>query len=99
MATREGCGLPPAGCSYQKYCPNAGAGATSIAVQYGLTHLPANQAVVLFLSELVFAAVSSYFLAGEEMGLQEMIGAVLIVSASLLSGKMHTEPHPTEIKP
>lgn len=73
--------------------------ATSIAVQYGLTHLPANQAVVLFLSELVFAAVSSYFLAGEEMGLQEMIGAVLIVSASLLSGKMHTEPHPTEIKP
>lgn len=66
--------------------------ATSIAVQYGLTHLPANQAVVLFLSELVFAAVSSYFLAGEKMGLQEMLGAVLIVSASLLSGKMHAEP-------
>ena len=27
--------------------------ATSIVVQYGLTHLPANQAIVLFLSELV----------------------------------------------
>ena len=72
--------------------------ATSFAVQYGLTHLPANQAVVLFLSELVFAAVSSYFLAGEEMGLREMIGALLIISASLLSGKIHTEPHLTELK-
>jgi drug/metabolite transporter (DMT)-like permease len=61
--------------------------AVSFAVQYGLTYLPANQAIVLFLSELVFAAVSSYFLADEEMELREVIGAVLIVSASLLSGK------------
>jgi len=65
--------------------------ATSIVVQYGLTHTPANQAIVIFLSELVFAAVSSYFLVGEAMGLQEIIGAVLIVSASLLSGKVHNE--------
>ena len=68
--------------------------ATSIIVQYGLTNLPANQAIVIFLSELVFGAVSSYFLAGEQMGLREMIGAVLIVSASLLSGKIHSEPEP-----
>lgn len=61
--------------------------AVSFAVQYGLTYLPANQAIVLFLSELVFAAISSYLLAGEEMELREVIGAVLIVSASLLSGK------------
>lgn len=76
--------------------------ATSIIVQYGLTNLPANQAIVLFLSELVFAAVSSYFLAGEAMGLREICGAVLIVSASLLSGKIHTEPSlivANEIKP
>ncbi len=76
--------------------------ATSIVVQYGLTYLPANQAIVLFLSELVFAAVSSYFLAGEQMGPREIIGAVLIVSASLLSGKIHSEPEqlilPDEIK-
>lgn len=72
--------------------------ATSIIVQYGLTNLPANQAIVLFLSELVFAAVSSYFLAGELLGLREMVGAVLIVSASLLSGRIHTEPPlPSEI--
>ena len=64
--------------------------ATSFTAQYGLTHLPANQSIVLFMVELVFAAVSSYFLAGEEMGMREIIGAVLIVSASLFSGKIHT---------
>ena len=67
--------------------------ATSFAVQFGLTHLPANQAIVLLLFELLFAAVAAYFLAGEKMGMQEFIGAVLIVSASLLSGRIHTEPH------
>lgn len=61
--------------------------AISFAVQHGLTYLPANQAIVLLLSELVFAAVSSYFLADEKMELHEIIGAVLIISASLLSGK------------
>jgi drug/metabolite transporter (DMT)-like permease len=65
--------------------------ATSFAVQFGLTHLPANQAIVLLLFELLFAAVAAYFLAGEKMGGQEIVGAVLIVSASLLSGRMHKE--------
>ncbi len=65
--------------------------ATSFVVQYGLTHLPANRAIVLFLSELVFAAVSAYFLAGEQMGMREIIGAVLIISASLLSSRVHSE--------
>lgn len=67
--------------------------ATSFAVQFGLTHLPANQAIVLLLFELLFAAVAAYFLAGEKMGAQELVGAVLIVSASLLSGKIHQEKH------
>ena len=62
--------------------------ATSLTVQYGLTHLPANQAIVLFLLELVFAAISAYFLAGEEMGRREFIGAGLIVASSLLSGQI-----------
>ena len=63
--------------------------ATSFSVQYGLTHLPANQSIVLFMFELVVAAVSSYFLAGEEMGAREIAGAVLIVTASVFSGKLH----------
>ena len=62
--------------------------ATSFAVQYGITHLSANRAVVLFLFELVIAAVSSYFLADEAMGLRDWAGALLIVSASLLSGQL-----------
>lgn len=65
--------------------------ATAFAVQYGVTHMTANRAVVLFLFELVVAAITSYFLADERMELRDWLGAALIVSASLLSGKMHTQ--------
>lgn len=64
----------------------------SFAVQYGVTHMPANRAMLLFLFELVIAAVASYFLANEAMGLRDWLGAALIVSASLLSGKLYVEP-------
>jgi drug/metabolite transporter (DMT)-like permease len=63
--------------------------ATSFAVQYGVTHLLSNRAMLLFLFELVVAAISSYLLANEAMQLRDWIGALLIVSASLLSGKLH----------
>lgn len=61
---------------------------TSFIVQYGLTRTPANRAIVIFLFELVFAAVFSYFLVDEKMDGQEIAGALLIVSASLISGKL-----------
>lgn len=61
----------------------------SYAVQYGVTHLPSTRAMLLFLFELVVAAVTSYFLAGEAMALRDWIGAALIVLASLLSGKLN----------
>ncbi len=64
--------------------------ATSFAVQYALTHLSANRAIILFLFELVVAATSSYFLADEAMQLRDWLGALLIVSASLLSGRLYT---------
>jgi drug/metabolite transporter (DMT)-like permease len=60
-------------------------------VQYGVTHLHSNRAMLLFLFELVVAAISSYFLAGEAMELRDWLGATLIVSASLLSGRLYTE--------
>ncbi len=63
--------------------------ATSFAVQYGVTHTPANRAIVLFLSELVFAALSSALLAHEAMGVREWLGAAMIVAASLLSGRLY----------
>lgn len=65
--------------------------ATSYAVQYGVTHLHSNRAMLLFLFELVVAAISSYFLAGEAMELRDWVGATLIVSASLLSGRLYAE--------
>ncbi|MBA3022823.1 MAG: DMT family transporter [Gammaproteobacteria bacterium] len=65
--------------------------ATSFAVQYGVTHIPANRAVVLFLFELVVAALASWVLAEETMTMREWIGAALIVSATLLSGRVYTE--------
>lgn len=66
---------------------------TSFAVQYGVTHLPANRAILLFLFELIAAAAAAYFLAGEAMEWRDYLGALLIVSASLLSGKLYsTEP-------
>jgi drug/metabolite transporter (DMT)-like permease len=58
------------------------------AVQYGLSHAPANQAIIIFLFELVVAAISSYFLADEALSLQEWIGAGLIIAGSLFSGHM-----------
>lgn len=65
--------------------------ATSYAVQYGVTHLHSNRAMLLFLFELVVAAISSYFLAGEAMELRDWAGAMLIVSASLMSGRLHRQ--------
>lgn len=63
--------------------------ATGYAVQYGVTNLLSNRAMLLFLFELVVAAISSYFLADEAMQLRDWLGALLIISASLLSGKLH----------
>lgn len=64
--------------------------ATNLFVQYGLTHTPANRAIVIFLFELVVAAVSSWLLAGEAMTIREWLGGALIVTASLFSGKLES---------
>jgi drug/metabolite transporter (DMT)-like permease len=66
-------------------------GSMTYAVQYGLARVPANQAIVIFLFELVVAAVAAYFLSLERMGLQEWVGAVMIVAASLFSGHMEDD--------
>jgi drug/metabolite transporter (DMT)-like permease len=63
---------------------------STFALQYALANLSANRAIILFLFELVVAAISSYLLANETMQLRDWLGALLIVSAGLLSGKMLT---------
>lgn len=60
----------------------------NLVVQYGLMHTPANRAIVILLSELVFAAFSAWWLAGESMGAREWLGGVMIAGASLLSARM-----------
>ncbi len=60
----------------------------TLTVQFGLTHTPANQAIVIFLFELVVAAASAYLLAHEAMSLQEWVGGAMIVAASLFSGRL-----------
>lgn len=61
----------------------------SLVIQYGLTYVPANQAIVILLSELVFAAIAAYLLTNESMTLREWSGGAMIVSASLFSSKMN----------
>ncbi|MGP1718146.1 MAG: DMT family transporter [Methylophilus sp.] len=57
----------------------------TLLVQYGVTKIPAIQASVLFMFELIVAAVAAYFLANETMSLIEMFGGLCIVAAGLLS--------------
>ncbi len=64
----------------------------TLMMQYGLTHTPANQAIVILLFELVVAAVAAYWLVHEPLGLREWIGGAMIVAASLLSGHMEHKP-------
>ncbi len=66
-------------------------GSMTYAVQYGLARVPANQAIVIFLVELVVAAIAAYFLSGERMHAQEWVGAAMIITASLFSGHMEDE--------
>ena len=63
-------------------------GAMTIAVQYGLTHTAANRAILIFLFELVAAALSSWWWVNETLNAREWIGAAMIVTGSLFSGHM-----------
>lgn len=60
----------------------------NLVVQYGLMRVAANRAIVILLCELVFAALSSWWLAGETMGAREWAGGVMIAAASLFSARM-----------
>lgn len=59
----------------------------TVAVQYGLTHTPVTRASVIFLFELVVAALTSYWLAGEALVLREWLGGGLIIVAAVLAAK------------
>lgn len=54
-------------------------------MQFGLMRVTATRAIVILVSELLFAAVSAWWLAGEVPGLREFIGGTLIIGASLIA--------------
>lgn len=64
-------------------------------VQFGLERIAANRAIVIMLSELGFAAVAAWVLAGEEPTARGWLGGALIVSASLCAAWMETGDAPT----
>ena len=82
-----------AGMSVNTYLLLAGVGlivfVLSLVVQYGLTYVPANQAIVIMLFELVAAAIAAHFLTDEVMAVREWVGGLMIVSASLFSARMN----------
>ncbi|PKO46189.1 MAG: EamA family transporter [Betaproteobacteria bacterium HGW-Betaproteobacteria-22] len=59
--------------------------AATLFVQYGVTHIEATRASVLFLFELVVAAVAAYYLANEIMDINEWIGGGLIVISAIIA--------------
>jgi len=67
----------------------------TVVMQYGLTHTPANRAIIILLSELVVVAVSSYYLANEVLGTREWVGGAMILAASFISTRIpHEEGRP-----
>jgi drug/metabolite transporter (DMT)-like permease len=58
---------------------------TTLLVQYGVTHTLATRAAVIFLFELVVAAVFSYLVANEALSVREMIGGAMIVAATFFA--------------
>lgn len=63
--------------------------AATLFVQYGVTQIEATRASVLFLFELVVAAVAAYYLANETMSLNEWVGGGLIVVAAIFAASNH----------
>ena len=61
--------------------------ATAATVQYGVTHLAANRAILIMLSEIVIAAGSAAWFADEYPRALELAGAALIVSATILTAR------------
>jgi len=62
--------------------------AATLLVYFALGRLAANRAVVIMLFELVVAAAAAWLFSGETMTPREWLGGALIVTASLLSGRI-----------
>ena len=59
----------------------------TLAVQYGVTHMPVHRSAVILLFELVAGAVSSQLLTQEIISVRDMIGGVLIVVSAYIAAR------------
>lgn len=57
----------------------------SLSAIYGFTHMPAQRASVIILTEILVGAVSAWVLAGEHLVVQELVGGSLILCAGLVA--------------
>jgi drug/metabolite transporter (DMT)-like permease len=63
----------------------------TLAVIYGVTHMPVHRSAVILLFELVAGAVSSLLLTDEVILLREWIGGGMIILAAWLAARIHAE--------
>ncbi len=59
----------------------------TLAVQYGVSHMPVHRSAVILLFELIVGAVSAAWLAHEMLTAREWVGGLLIVAAAWLSAR------------
>lgn len=67
----------------------------NVAVQFSLTRISANRAIVIYLFELVVTAIAAWLLADEVLTLKDWSGGVMIILAGLLSDRLGTVPAAT----
>ena len=81
-----------AGLRWETWLLVAGIGAAlfaiTLTVQYGLARVTASHAAVIFLFELVVAAITSWWWVGEVLTPREWLGGAMIALASLFSGRL-----------
>ena len=63
----------------------------TMAVQYGVTHMPAHRSAVILLFEIVVGAVSAFLLTDEIMTHQEWFGGAMVILAAYLSARIPDE--------
>lgn len=58
---------------------------STLAVMYGVTHMPVQRSAVIMLFELIVGAASAWWLAGEVVELRDWLGGGLILAAALIA--------------
>lgn len=58
---------------------------STLAVMYGVSHMPVQRSAVIMLFELIVGAASAWWLAGEVVDLRDWLGGGLILAAALIA--------------